>query len=76
MRLKAAGFSDRRIAAAIGSARSTVQECLRRAREAGLDWPLVEELDEAALQARLYRREVPLSQRPLPDFSSVHTELA
>ena len=76
LRLKAAGFSDRRIAAAIGSARSTVQECLRRAREAGLAWPLAEELDEEALQARLYRREVPLPCRPLPDFSYVHAELS
>ena len=30
------GVSDRHIAAAIGVSRSTVQECLRRAREAGL----------------------------------------
>ena len=30
LRLKAEGFSDRQIAKAIGSARSTVQECLRR----------------------------------------------
>jgi DNA-directed RNA polymerase specialized sigma24 family protein len=36
LRLKAEGFSDRQIAKAIGSARSTVQECLRRAREAQL----------------------------------------
>ena len=28
LRLKADGFSDRQIAAAIGSARSTVQECI------------------------------------------------
>lgn len=75
LRLKAAGLSDRRIAAAIGSARSTVQECLRRARQADVVWPLAEELDEAALQARLYRRKVPLSRRPLPDFSYVHAEL-
>ena len=41
LRLKAeARLSDREIAAAIGSARSTVQECLRRARAAGLAWPL------------------------------------
>ena len=38
LRLKAeARLSDREIAAATGSARSTVQECLRRARAAGLD---------------------------------------
>jgi transposase len=38
LRLKyAAGLSDRQIAAAVGSARSTVQECLRRCRVAGID---------------------------------------
>ena len=52
LRLKADGFSDRQIAASIGSARSTVQDCVRRAREAGVAWPLPIELDEAALQAR------------------------
>ena len=46
LRLKAAGFGDRKIAAAIGSARSPVQECVRRAHEAGLVWPLSEEIDE------------------------------
>lgn len=76
LRLKAAGFSDRRIAAAIGSARSTVQKCVRRALEAGVVWPLPDELDEEALQARLYQREVPLSQRPRPDFAHTHAELS
>jgi len=76
LRLKAAGFSDRKIAAAIGSARSTVQECVRRAHEAGLVWPLSEDLDERALQARLYRRSVPLSSRPAPDFAQLHAELS
>jgi transposase len=76
LRLKAAGFSDRKIAAAIGSARSTVQECVRRAQAAGLGWPLSEDLDESALQERLYRRSVPLSSRPEPDFAHLHAELA
>ncbi len=41
LRLKAeARLSDRQIAAVVGSARSTVQECLRRARAAGIGWPL------------------------------------
>jgi IS30 family transposase len=70
LRLKAAGVSDRQIALAIGSARSTVQECVRRAREAGICWPLVDELDERALQARLYRREVPLTSRPRPSYDT------
>jgi transposase len=76
LRLKAAGFSDRKIASVIGSARSTVQECVRRAQEAGLTWPLADELDESALHAQLYRRSVPLSQRPQPDFAQLHAELS
>jgi hypothetical protein len=75
LRLKAEGFSDRQIAAAIGSARSTVQECVRRAREAGLIWPLPPTMDEAALHARMYRRVVPLSRTPRPDFAYLHEEL-
>ncbi len=42
LRLKAEGFSDRQIGVAIGSARSTVQECIKRAREAGVAWAMVE----------------------------------
>jgi transposase len=73
LRLKAEGYSDRQIGTAIGSARSTVQECLRRARKAGLSWPL--QLEEAALHAQLYRRSVPLSRTPRPDFAYIHAEL-
>lgn len=76
LRLKAAGLSDRKIAAAIGSARSTVQECLRRAGEAGIAWPLAQDLNDEALHARLYERSVPLSCRPQPDFALLHAELA
>jgi transposase len=76
LRLKfEAGLGDGQIASAIGSARSTVQECVRRAKEAGIGWPLPAELDEEALQARLYRREVPLSRTPLPDFVKIQAEL-
>ena len=76
LRLKAVGQSDRRIAVAVGSSRSTVQECLRRAREAGLAWPLDEALDEQTLHERLYRREIPASTRPRPEFSRMHQELS
>ena len=76
LRLKAeAGLSDQRIAEAIGAARSTVQECLRRCREAGIGWPLPEDLDEEGLQARLYRRTVPTPRSPLPDFARIQAEL-
>ena len=76
LRLKAEGFSDRQIAMAIGSARSTVQECIRRAREAQLVWPLPADVDEAVLHGQLYRRAVPLSRTPRPDFAHLHRELA
>ena len=51
---------------------------LRRAvRAAGLPWPLPAELDEAALDAQLFRRgELPPSaSRPVPDWATVHQEL-
>lgn len=69
------GLSDSKIAAAIGCARSTVQECLRRAKAAGIGWPPPEGLDEAGLQARLYRREVAVSTTPTPDFTRLQHEL-
>jgi transposase len=76
LRLKAAGISDRKIAAAVGSARSTVQECIRRAREAGITWPLPEPVDDSALEARLYASsEATGSVRPQPDFTAIHAEL-
>jgi transposase len=76
LRLKhEAGLSDRQIARSIGSSRSTVQECLRRVREAGIGWPLPAEVDEAALIARLYRQVVPLTSVITPDFAAVHAEL-
>ena len=77
LRLKAeARLSDRQIAAVIGSARSTVQECLRRAREAGVSWPLPPECDEEELHARLYRRSAAPPRYPTPDFAAIHAELA
>jgi transposase len=75
LRLKAEGVSDRQIGIAIGSARSTVQECLRRAREAGVSWPLPPHLDETALHAQLYPQAVPVSVTPRPDFPYLHAEL-
>jgi transposase len=70
------GLSDRKIAVAVGSARSTVQECVQRCRQAGIGWPLPDGVDEEALHERLYRREVPLSRTPQVDFAKLHAELA
>ncbi len=77
LRLKAAGISDRQIAASVGSARSTVQECLRRARAAGISWPLPAGLEDPALESRLYPCGPAVAPvRPPPDFAHVHAELS
>ena len=66
----------RQIAAGVGCALSTVQECLRRAAAAGVGWPLPAPWNEAALQTRLYPPTRPVADYPLPDFAKVHAELA
>lgn len=70
-----AGLGDRRIAQAIGSARSTVQECLRRANDAGITWPLPAGLDDEQLYRRLYQRTVVPTAVPAPDFAKLQQEL-
>jgi transposase len=78
LRLKyEAGLTERQIAASVGVVRSTVQECLRRARQAQISWPLPSALDEAALEARLYPpRSCSEPTTPPPDFAAIHAELA
>jgi transposase len=68
-------LSVRQIAGSLGLPRSTVADYLRRFRETGLPWPLPADLDEVALEARLFTRpRAPEHPRPLPDWATVHTE--
>jgi len=55
LRLSAAGLSKRQIAASLGIGPTAAGACLRRAREAGINWPLPDDLGDAALECRLYR---------------------
>ncbi|MDZ7630306.1 MAG: helix-turn-helix domain-containing protein [Gemmatimonadaceae bacterium] len=48
------GRSQREIARALGLSQSTVNDYLRRFRGTGLPWPIPVELDEAAVEARLF----------------------
>lgn len=70
------GLTERQIAASLSVARSTVQECLRRVRETALSWPQADELDEVALEARLYPAEPMAPSFPPPDFAHIHAELS
>lgn len=70
------GCSAREVAHACHLSHSTVLDYEKRAREAGLTWPLPEELDDDALAARLHvALELPTGPRPLPDMAYVLKEL-
>jgi len=79
LRLKAAGMSKRKIAAALGIGATAAGECLRRAREAGVAWPLPDDMTDAGLEARLYPASTVLAEikarRPQPDWPAIHREL-
>lgn len=70
------GRSAREVAKACGLARSSVGEYERRARGAGLSWPLPE-LDDAALEALLFPPPPKLAavERPAPDWHALDKEL-
>jgi transposase len=67
--------TNREIAQSCGIARSSVAECLSRARAAGLSWPLPSEFDDGTLEAQLYRQPGRPTVRPLPDWAALHQEL-
>src|SRR5205814_10520166 len=64
---------DTAASCALGS--TTVHHVAARARAAGLRWPLPDDLDDAALEARLYPPPKGRDGRPLPDFIAVYREL-
>ena len=77
LRLSAAGLSKRQIAASLGIGPTAAGACLRRAREAGVGWPLPDDLDDAALESRLYPVPTTTAKdwRSLPDWPAIHREL-
>ena len=76
LRLAAQGLTYRQIGQSMGISASTVQGYLARAQHARVSWPLPEELDAAALEARLFRRgeDEYRPGRPEPDWREVHRE--
>ena len=76
LRLSAAGMSKRQIAASLGVSATAAGECIRRARRAGLAWPLPEELGDEELERRLYPAPTAArDRRPRPDWATIHREL-
>ena len=77
LRLHHAGRrSNREIAQAVRVSPTTVADYLRRARQAGLTWPLADSLTERAVEAALFPPAAASRvQRPEPDWAAVHRQL-
>ena len=69
------GLTHRAVAQACSIGVGAVTLYLQRAAALGLGWPLPPELDEAALEARLFPRAAPLRARIRPDCGWIHREL-
>ncbi len=67
--------THREVARALRIGMGTVSEYLSRAAAAGLRWPLPPEMDDAALEARLFPSPAPPSTKATPDWAWVHGEL-
>jgi transposase len=80
LRLKfAVGLSNRKIAASCGVSHSTIAQYLRRAKGAGLGWPLPEECSETELEQRLFAQPGRLAgnelPRVLPEWGQIHQQM-
>ena len=78
LRLAHEGVSAREMGRRLGVARSTIQDNLKRATTAGVSWPLPEELDDAALEKRLFTHagvKTGARRRVEPDWAELAREL-
>ena len=73
----ACGASERVIAQSLGIGRTAVGEYIRRAAVIGITWPVPGELDDAALERKLFAPAGynPPSSKPLQDWNRIHGEL-
>jgi hypothetical protein len=76
LRLSAAGMSKRKVAASLGVSATAAGECIRRARRAGLIWPLPDGLSDEALERQLFPSPAVAAKdrRPQPDWAAIHSE--
>ena len=70
-------LSKKQIAVSCNIARSTISDYLRRAQQAGLTWPLPEDIDDAKLQQILFpSREGVCNQGKFPNMEEIYKELS
>ncbi len=69
-------MSYREVGRATALPHTTVADYVRRARAAGLGWPLPEGMDDDAIDRVLFSRpEAPPGAKAVPDWATVHLEL-
>ena len=72
------GQSGHRIAVVVGISRYTVAEYLRRAAVVGITWPVPSELDDTALERKLFTPPGAMAAEtvhPQPDWMRIHAEM-
>jgi len=71
------GLSLRQIGASLHIPVTTAGDYVRRAKNAGLSWPLPDDLDDDSLESMLFGSPEPVSTqiRPMPDWAKIHLEL-
>lgn len=71
------GLGSRQIARSLKISHSTVGKYLKKAESAGICWPLEENLDDDALDARLFgKKTAPKKDKPKPDVEYIRRELS
>ena len=71
------GLTQTAISGACRIARSTVQEYIKRAADAGITWPLPPDRSDADLERLLFAKPAEQNEtRALPDWETVHQDLA
>ena len=68
-------LDNRQIARSCSIPHSTVANYLSRAKAAGLNWPLAPDLDDVALESRLFPAVPARKDTPAPDCAAMHAEL-
>ena len=71
-------LSNKQIADAVRKSKGSVFNCLERFKEAGLAWPLSDDMTDSTLEDRLYPKKGSAGQHEavLPDFEYIHRELS
>lgn len=68
-------LSLRQIARSCQCSPTTVAAITERYKNQHLDWPMISQMDDAELEAKLYPQEIRSSKKPLPDYEYIYKEL-